>query len=184
MSLPFDIDGFVKNFNFPLQLVQSVESVQTSETGVALNLSTTAFTRRWRDRYGTSVEIGVPAEKGERVAAQVEFYTPSIFRFRMAVGAESVPANNTPMMTDEWVKGEHHPSIQIETNQKAITLASSELTVILHCSPWRIEVLNTAGAIIWETIPAAVYQHPPTGESHLDGASITDAWPSFVTSHP
>lgn len=176
MSLPFDIDGFVKNYDYPLQLVQSGEVVDTDAKSVTLRCTTLKFNRRWRDRYGTWVEIGVPDDAGETVMLKLEFATPEIIRIRMNVG-DDIPANDTPMMVrnfaDEPVAVQH-----IETPQ-GLTLKSSALTLTIHRKPWHITIEDAHGFVLLDTIPAQVFQHPPTGESHLDGASITDAWPWF-----
>ncbi len=176
MSLPFDLDAFVKDYTRPLQLLQRIESVSADERGVTLRCSSTQFTRRWRDRYGTLVEIGAPDVPGESVTVRVEFVTPSILRYRMQPG-EAVPVNDTPMVINDFA-GESFKVI-VEQNETDITLKTEAVTVRLQRKPWRIFVTDSAGRALFNTLPAAVYQHPPTGESHLDGASITDAWPWF-----
>lgn len=181
MSLPFDLDGFVRDHNKSLHLIQSVEIVESCDWGVILRGSTTQFQRRYRDRYGTWVEIGIPAGTGVSAVIAVEFCTPEIVRFRMTPirkGAEAVvPANATPMVVNDFTMRTFPVQIAIESSH--IVLRSEALTVALNCTPWHITITDRAGKVLYHTLPAAVFQHPPTGESHLDGASITDAWPWF-----
>lgn len=176
MSHPFDIDAFAKDFSRPLQLVQRIERAVSDARGVTLHCSTTQFNRRWRDRYGTLVEIGVPGEPGEQVALRIEFVTAEIFRVRMAPG-DSVPTNDTPMVINTF--DDANFSVTTQETDDAITVASDALSVTIQRKPMRMYVRDKHGRELFNTLPAAVYQHPPTGESHLDGASITDAWPWF-----
>jgi alpha-D-xyloside xylohydrolase len=177
-SFPFDLDAFVKNYHHPMQLVVGISAVERVSQGVRLRCATTQFNRRWRDRYGTLVEIGVPGDSGASVAIQVEFITPEVFRFRMNAGsADGIPDNRTPMLADDFAPSS--VAVEVQEDDKAISLRTSAITLTLHRKPWRMSVSDAAGRPVFDTIPAAVYQHPPTGESHLDGASITDAWPWF-----
>ncbi|GIV53184.1 MAG: hypothetical protein KatS3mg038_3705 [Candidatus Kapaibacterium sp.] len=181
MSLPFDLDGFVRDYSKPMHLVQSATVTKQDAWGVDLRGETTQFERRYRDRYGTWVEIATPIEAGDPVAMRVEFCTPEIVRFRATprrMGeTSSVPANRTPMVVNDFA--ERNFPVQIEQCASCVILRSSALTVTLDCKPWRITIADGNGETLYRTIPAAVFQHPPTGESHLDGASITDAWPWF-----
>lgn len=181
MSLPFDLDGFVRDYTKPMHLVQSVEMMAQDAWGVTLRGATTQFMRRYRDRYGTWVEIATPTGAGEPVTICVEFCTPQIVRFRMTpcvTGVQAcVPENKTQMVVNEFA--ERNFAVHIEQNASAITLCSDALNVTLQRNPWQVTITDRHGETLYRTIPAAVFQHPPTGESHLDGASITDAWPWF-----
>jgi alpha-D-xyloside xylohydrolase len=176
MSQPFDLDGFVRDFSRPLQLVRTVEAVEADALGVTLHCATVQFSRRWRDRYGTLVEIGVPGDAGERVTVRIDFLTPHIYRLRMKPGDE-VPVNDTPMVINDFAG--QPPAAAISTADGVTTLQTSALALRIQHSPFRLYCAETTGRQLFNTLPAAVYQHPPTGESHLDGASITDAWPWF-----
>jgi alpha-D-xyloside xylohydrolase len=176
MSLPFDLDAFAKDYSRPMQLATAITEVAPDSTGVTLHGATTRFDRRWRDRYGTLVEIGVPGDAGEPVIMRGEFVTPALFRFRMIPGA-TLPDNRTPMIADDFAPAPYMPEIAVV--DEAITLRSTALTVRITRKPFRMFVTDAEGKPLFHTLPAAVFQHPPTGESHLDGASITDAWPWF-----
>jgi alpha-D-xyloside xylohydrolase len=176
MSLPFDLDAFAKDYARPMQLVQRVESLAADSNGVTIRASTTQFARRYRDRYGTWVEIGVPSDPGEPATVRAEFVTPHLFRLRMIPG-DVLPDNRTPMIADDFSPPPYAP--QIDAADDAVTLRSEALTVRITRKPFRIFVTKPDGTEVFTSLPAAVFQHPPTGESHLDGASITDAWPWF-----
>jgi alpha-D-xyloside xylohydrolase len=176
MSLPFDVDGFVKNYEYPLQLVQSGEMIARDGQSVTLRCATTQFNRRWRDRYGTWVEIGVPGAAGDDMLLKLEFVTPYIIRARVVAG-DILPENHTPMLVEDYAP-QMVDAACIEDEQ-GITLKSSALSLTIQRKPWRIIIQDAQRFPLFETLPAQVYQHPPTGESHLDGASITDAWPWF-----
>jgi len=176
MSLPFDLDAFVKDYSRPLQLVQAVQSFSIDASGVTMRANTTQFNRRHRDRYGTLVEIGVPGDAGESVTLRIEFVTDALLRIRMTPG-DALPDNHTPMIADDFTPPPF--TAQIDAADNAIVLKSAALSVRVQCKPLRLFVMDADGTPLFTTLPAAVYQHPPTGESHLDGASITDAWPWF-----
>jgi alpha-D-xyloside xylohydrolase len=176
MSLPFDLDAFVRDFGRPLQLVRSVESVMSDEHGVTLRCATLQFNRRWRDRYGTLVEIGVPDAPGERVTIRIDVLTPYVYRLRMRPGDE-VPANDTPMVINDF--SGRPPSFAVVRSEGETALETDAFSLRIQHNPFRMYYAERNGKPLFNTLPAAVYQHPPTGESHLDGASITDAWPWF-----
>lgn len=181
MSLPFDLDGFVQDYNKPMHLVQAATVIDQDAWGVTLRGETTQFVRRYRDRYGTWVEIAAPNGPGEAVLMRVEFCTPEIVRFRMnpsdADATPVVPENKTPMVVNDFAARDAF--VQIEVKDTRIILRSSALAIVLTCRPWQMTIIDSKGETLFRTLPAAVFQHPPTGESHLDGASITDAWPWF-----
>jgi alpha-D-xyloside xylohydrolase len=177
MSRPFDLDAFVKDYRHPLHLLQGGQVVIRSERGLTLRCMTTQFERRWRDRYGTLVEIGVPTVDGEEAMLSLEFVTPAVLRLKLRPGSAPLPDNRTPMLDDSFAY--QAVDVRFSEDEEALTMSSAALTVRIHHRPWRITIHNTEGFALWETLPAQVYQHPPTGESHLDGASITDAWPWF-----
>jgi alpha-D-xyloside xylohydrolase len=176
MSLPFDLDAFVTDYSRPLQLVQAVQSFAVDPSGVTIRANTTQFNRRYRDRYGTLVEIGVPGDAGESVTIRIEFVTDALLRLRMMPG-DALPDNHTPMIADDFAPPPF--TAQIDVRDDALVLESSALSVRIQRKPFRLFVSDADGKPLFTTLPAAVYQHPPTGESHLDGASITDAWPWF-----
>ena len=70
MSVRFDVDGFVKSHDRPLQLVSRIEAVQVNSQGVVLHGVTTRYGRRWHDRYGTMAELGFSEGAGEPATIQ------------------------------------------------------------------------------------------------------------------
>lgn len=176
MPLPFDVDAFAKDYRYPLHLVRAVEGYEVDEDGVQLRCATERFDRRHRDRYGTLVEIGVPTGAGDPVTIRLDVVTEQIVRLRMSPGA-AVPENTTPMLANPVV-GVRAPFEVIDTGA-TITITTGSVTAIVDKRPWRLRIESRAGEVLFDTIPADVFQHPPTGESHLDGASVTDAWPWF-----
>jgi alpha-D-xyloside xylohydrolase len=176
MALPFDLDGFVRDFGRPLELVRRVEQVEADARGVTLRCATLQFNRRWRDRYGTLVEIAVPDAQGANATVRIDFLTPYIFRLRMRPGSD-IPDNRTPMVINDFAD---QPAAASITYQNGATLLESDaLSLRIQHEAFRMFCAQRGGDALFNTLPAAVYQHPPTGESHLDGASITDAWPWF-----
>jgi alpha-D-xyloside xylohydrolase len=176
MSLPFDLDAFVRDYQRPLQLVQKIARVETDRFGATLFGATTQFQRKYRDRYGTAVEVGVPGARGDEFVMRLEFCAPEILRFRFTPGG-MLPANRTPMVVNDFADRDF--LVTIQRTETTLILMTSALIVTLQLDPWRMTIRDHAGQKLYETIPAAVFQHPPTGESHRDGASITDAWPWF-----
>ena len=176
MPLPFDVDAFAADYRNPLQLVRSVEGYVVDDRGIELRCATTQFERRHRDRYGTLVEIGVPTEAGETVSIRLDVVTAEIIRMRMKPG-EGMDENETPMLVANVTKA--RAPFDVTDAGASISLTTDAITLVLDKQPWRLRIENRAGQELFDTIPADVFQHPPTGESHLDGASITDAWPWF-----
>ena len=176
MPLPFDVDAFAADYRNPLQLVRSVEGYVVDDRGIEMRCATTQFERRHRDRYGTLVEIGAPTGAGETVTIRLDVVTAEIIRMRVKPG-ESVDENVTPMLAAN-VAAARAP-FEVNDAGATITLATDAINLVLDKRPWRLRIESPAGHTLFDTIPADVFQHPPTGESHLDGASITDAWPWF-----
>ena len=176
MPLPFDVDAFAADYRNPLQLVRSVEGYVVDDRGIEMRCATTQFERRHRDRYGTLVEIGAPTGAGETVTIRLDVVTAEIIRMRVKPG-ESVDENVTPMLAAN-VAAARAP-FEVNDAGATITLATDAINLVLDKRPWRLRIESPAGQTLFDTIPADVFQHPPTGESHLDGASITDAWPWF-----
>ena len=177
MSLPFDIDAFAKNYETTLQLVQSATVIERTEQSLTLRCTTLQFNRRWRDRYGTMVEIGVPSEAGDDVLLKIEFTAPDVIRVRLLASLGAMPENRTPMLDDGYAP--QTVLVDFSEDDQGIIFRSSKLTLKIYRKPWHITIHDLQGVKILDTLPAQVFQHPPTGESHLDGASITDAWPWF-----
>lgn len=177
MSHPFDLDAFVKDYRYPLHLVQDCQVVARNERGLTLCCTTMQFERRWRDRYGTLVEIGVPTTAGTDVMLSIEFVNDVVLRMKMRPGNEPLPDNLTPMLDDSF--DYEAVKVRFSEDSESFTMHSTTLTVRIERKPWHIIIQDAEGCTLFETLPAQVYQHPPTGESHLDGASITDAWPWF-----
>lgn len=177
MSHPFDLDAFVKDYRYPLHLVQDCQVVARNERGLTLCCTTMQFERRWRDRYGTLVEIGVPTTAGTDVMLSIEFVNDAVLRMKMRPGNEPLPDNLTPMLDDSF--DYEAVKVRFSEDSESFTMRSTTLIVRIKRKPWHIIIHDAEGRTLFETLPAQVYQHPPTGESHLDGASITDAWPWF-----
>lgn len=182
MSLPFDLDSFVQDYAKPLQLVTRAQLLSKDCCGVTLQGETTRFMRQYRDRYGTWVEIARPEGVGDPVTLGIEFCTPHILRVRMQVGRDGkllpLPENRTPMVVNDF--SERDFPLCFTQTDLGINLESESLGVKLTLRPWQVEVYETVSKkVLFRSLPAAVFQQPPTGESHLDGATITDAWPWF-----
>lgn len=183
MSLPFDLDAFVQDYAKPLHLVTRASLVERSDYGVTLQGETTRFMRQYRDRYGTWVEIARPVGTGDPVLLGIEFCTPHILRVRMQVGRGGkvlpLPENKTPMVVNDFSLRDF--PLRITHTGTEVNLESEAVSVKLILDPWQIHIYETEGnrRLLFRSLPAAVFQHPPTGESHLDGATITDAWPWF-----
>jgi alpha-D-xyloside xylohydrolase len=94
---------------------------------------------------------------------------------RLAQG-DLPPANLTPMLAVSAV-----PSTEavVEQLDDRILLKTAGLTLTVWRAPFCYEVRDERGAVIRRTVPAAVYQHPPTGESDMAGQALADAWPWF-----
>lgn len=181
MSLPFDLDQFAQDYDKPLQLVTRAHVLSQGTYSVTLRGDTTRFFRQYRDRYGTHVEIACPSGAGTPVMMQVEFCTPEIVRVRMQVGRGEqlipLPANQTPMVVNDFATRGFPVAMAYEG--RTLVMQSSALRVTLTLDPWQMTFTDSDGQPLFRTLPAAVFQHPPTGESHRDGNSITDAWPWF-----
>ena len=176
MSATIDLDAFVKNYHLPLQLVRRVDHFSIDDWGVTLRCQTRRFQREYRDRYGTWVEIGEEDGNGEPATIRVEFCTPHIYRFRMTP-RDDIPENRTPMVINDFADRQF--SLTIQETDDQIILTSEALTVILQLDPWQITVTLSDGSPLFRSLPAAMFQHPPTGMHSIDGANISDAWPWF-----
>ena len=180
MTHPFDLDAFVDDHSRPLQLVHRVISVSWLPDGVLLRCETTAVQREYRDRYGTLVEVASVVGAGLPVTIAVTFAAAHTMRFRMAVGEhDAIPTNHTPMLADNYAPAK--VAFDLAEMDEKTTLKTDELTITLEHDPWRMTVHDAGGYRLFDTVPAEVFQHPPTGMSGIgiDGVSLMDAWPWF-----
>ncbi|MEM6282518.1 MAG: TIM-barrel domain-containing protein, partial [Chloroflexota bacterium] len=181
MTHAFDLDAFVNDHDRPLHLVRRVLSVAALPDGVFFHCETRQFQRSYRDRYGTLVEVAEDTGAGLAATVAITFASSAVMRFRMSAGSflDNIPANKTPMLVDDYA-----PDVlafeMIETDD-AISLKTADLRVTIYRDPWRMTVRNASGKLLFDTVPAAVFQHPPTGMSGIgiENANITDAWPWF-----
>ncbi|NDJ62381.1 MAG: alpha-xylosidase [Chloroflexi bacterium] len=178
MSLPFDLDAFVNNYDLPLHLIQAAELVEQHGFGLTLRCTTTQFQRRYRDRYGTLTEIAEPSGAGVPMLVGINFHTPEIVRVQVYAGADDwPPRNRTPMIAADLEQ--HTRSARVEHDEHSITLRTDTLRVTVDFDPWRLTISSRGGDLLFDTLPASVFQHPPVGASSIGGGSITDAWPWF-----
>ncbi|MDX1416737.1 MAG: glycoside hydrolase family 31 protein, partial [Candidatus Promineifilaceae bacterium] len=179
MTHAFDLDAFVKNHDHPLQLVTHITDVQPDERGVTIHAGTKRYRRHFHDRYGTMAELAVEEGLGASATMRLEFCTPEILRFRFSPHAvETLPANETPMVVEDFAQDSF--PVAVESGQTSFTLRSEALQVTMQRDPWQLFIVDYTGSSLFETIPAAVFQQPPTGTSTVSGApSLTDAWPWF-----
>ena len=171
----FDVSAFARDHTRPLTCVSAITEVIADANGVTLHCATQRLQRRYRDRYGTSLEVATLLGPGPVATIRIEFPTEAILRFRFAPG-DTVPENQTPMVVGVFSEP---PIVQVEATEQQIVLSTAHLCVTLDRAPYRMRVTDQRGTTLVDTIPAAVYQHPPTGESEIGGTSLPDAWPWF-----
>lgn len=172
----FDTDALFNDHRLPLTCIKSVRTVRVDGSGVVLTCETVEINRRMRDRYGTNLETADFGPAGPPATVRFDFVTPTVIRHRASLGGP-VPERMTPMLLDDFDREVH---IEVREDPDSITLTSGRASVIIDRDPYRVVILDSSGVKVRSTIPAAVYQHAPTGESEIKaGAAISDAWPWF-----
>ncbi|MFP4310497.1 MAG: TIM-barrel domain-containing protein [Nitriliruptoraceae bacterium] len=173
---PYRADAVVRDLSQPLLSVRAVEAVATDTTGVTLTCRTDRIVRRLRDRTGTALETAEAIGDGPTATLRIEAVSEHILRVRAALGAE-VSDGNTELLDGALPSPAVPPTITEDGS--AVGLTTGALHVRIDRDPYRLLVTTRTGERLVETLPAAVYLSPPTGESHLDGRALSDAWPWF-----
>ncbi len=171
----FDTDVFFRDHRVDLACVREVLSAHIEGSSLTLRCRTVLIRRSMRDRYGTNLEIADPVGDGPEATVRFDALAPHTIRMRMAPGTE-LPDNITPMI-ETVLAADSSTQIIEEPGSWRITTEAAEVEIFRN--PFRYVIRTRAGEVLRETIPAAVYQKPPTGESHIDGAALSDAWPWF-----
>lgn len=171
----FDTDVLFRDHGVDLICIRSVRSAQIEGSSLVLQCRTVRIHRTMRDRYGTILEIADPVGDGPDATVRFDALSPSTIRMRMSPG-DDVPANATPMIETPLPAD---TTARIAENAESWLITTVDAEVEIWRDPFRYIVRTRNGAVLRETIPAAVYQRPPTGESHIDGAALSDAWPWF-----
>jgi alpha-D-xyloside xylohydrolase len=173
-SSTYDTDVLLRDHRLPLLCVRSVRDVEVDAHGITLHCETVQVDRRMRDRYGTNLEVGEDVGPGPDAVVRFDAVSDHVLRMRLAQALP--PANLTPMLAVSAV-----PSTEavVEQLDDRILLKTAGLTLTVWRAPFCYEVRDERGAVIRRTVPAAVYQHPPTGESDMAGQALADAWPWF-----
>ena len=175
-GMPFHADDIVRDLQRPLLCVTEVRDVAVSDAQVVMRCSTQYLQRRLRDRTGSALETADPIGNGPDATLVLDVVSDHILRFRAALG-DRVPDGETQLLHGAVPQPDQPPRVTVTTD--AIVVATEGFTMTVDRSPYRLHLVDTAGRRLIETIPAAVYLAPPTGESHLDGQALSDAWPWF-----
>lgn len=175
-GLPFRADEVVRDLDRPLICVRAVTDVTPTATGVELTCRTEQIARRLRDRTGTALETADPVGAGPAATVRIDVVTDHVVRIRAALDGP-VPAGDTPLLAGPVPAPTDPPETQVDDDR--IVVRTSEVVVTIDRDPYRLTVTDAHGRRLIETLPAAVYLAPPTGESHLDGRALSDAWPWF-----
>ena len=171
----YDTDVLLRDHRRPLTCVSSIQDVTSTSGSVEFLCDTSLIHRQMRDRYGTNLEIGEVTGAGPEVTVRFDAVTPEVVRMRMAIGRD-VPANHTPMLEVETVPSS---SATLAEEEDRWIFSTGALVVTVWKDPFRYEIRDLRGVVLRESIPASVYLNPPTGESHLDGRALSDAWPWY-----
>jgi len=134
--------------SLPVELVAELRDVALDGSGVVLTCGTQRFRLLPREMYGTIVETPFePPTPGKLATVRLDFLTPEIVRVRYAPGP-GVPANETPMVVGAFEK----PVLpRLGEQAGAVTLESDAVHLIVRREPWRLELCDSAGALIWAT---------------------------------
>ena len=170
-----DTDVLFRDHAVVLNCVRSVLSVTVEAAAIEFRCSTIRIRRTMRDRYGTNLEIADEDGRGPDVTVRMDAINDHVVRLRMAKG-EGVPQNDTPMVVS---RPSEDAGIEVVEGDGYWTVWTGALEVQVWADPFKYMIRTKDGKVLRETIPAAVYQRPPTGESHIDGAALSDAWPWF-----
>jgi len=180
MSHPFDLDTFAADHAKPLQLVHRVRDHSSDQSTLTLTCETLRFQRSNRDRYGTTLETAEAVGRGPDVTIRVRVYTPYVMRFQMVVGDPALLETKTPMVLPEFF--ERQTPVQFMLSDDTIDFTTEALQVSIFRDPWHLHIRDSNGDRLWETVPAAIFQHPPTGMASINGSAMPDAWPWFFRS--
>ncbi|MCC5949259.1 MAG: DUF4968 domain-containing protein [Nitriliruptoraceae bacterium] len=174
-------DAVVRDLDRPLICVDRIDTVEDRPGGVDLTATTTRIARRLRDRTGTALETADPIGPGPTARLRIELLDAHVVRIRAVLDADIDERPGPLLVTDPVVvaPAEH---VAVQRTDTAITLTSAAVTVTIHRDPFHLEVRDADGRRLHEGIPASVTLSPPTGESHLDGRALSDAWPWFFRS--
>lgn len=172
----FDTDALFNDHALPLICISAVRDVHADESGMTLICDTVQISRRMRDRYGTNLETADFSGAGPTATVRLDFVTPTVIRQRAFLGTH-IPERPTPMLLDDITLP---VDISVTQTPDNVTMSSAEARVVVAREPYSLTFEDAQGKCLRRTVPAAVYQHAPTGESEVKaGAALSDAWPWF-----
>jgi len=168
-----EAEPLARDLALPLACVTRVAEVVPDAGGLTLHVETTLLQHRLRDRYGTVLETADPVGPGPPAVVRLGVVSPAVVRLRFTPGGD-VPANDTPMLAGPVPASS---AFAVEGGDGHVALRTAELELRVDLDPYRLVLRDARGATLLETVPAAVYQQPPTGEADLLGGEMADAWP-------
>jgi alpha-D-xyloside xylohydrolase len=148
----------------PVELVSRLLSVDVSGATVTMRCATDRHEPLLADYYGTVAETVFGRPTGGRDATVVvDFWHDDVARVRYAPGAE-VPATPVPPLvggpdaTSPMVVGTRDPAVTVTVVETAdaITASTSAVTLTVVRDPWRLELRDRSGALLWATKPVDI----------------------------
>ncbi len=138
----------------PVELAARVLEVAADGRGLTLRCGTDRHEPELQDYYGTVAEtVFTPPSPGRDVTVRIDVWTPHVVRVRYL--PDGLPGAEPPSAV---LTGRPDPEVAVEVREDAdrvvLTTSAVELTV-LH-EPLRLELRNSAGALLWATKPVDI----------------------------
>ena len=149
----------------PVDLVARLASIRIEGASVRMRCGTDRYQPRLQDYYGTVAEtVSAPAATGDDATVRVDFWSPSLLRFRFSPGA-TVPESPLPPVPgfegslSPMVTGTPDAEVALHSEELSdrvvVRTQAVELTVIRD--PWRLELRDVAsGSLLWATSPVDI----------------------------
>ncbi len=164
MSRTYELEPFL-DAPAPVDLVARLADLRVEGATVTMRCGTDHYRPVLQDYYGTVAEtVFADPVAGDDASVVVDFWSPTILRFRYAPGA-GVPDSPLPPVPgfeeslSPMVTGRPDEGVELETEERddrvLVRSRAVELTVIRD--PWRLELRDRAtGGLLWATRPVDI----------------------------
>ncbi|MGY1670853.1 glycoside hydrolase family 31 protein [Geodermatophilus sp. SYSU D00710] len=138
----------------PVELVARLLEARPHAAGLTLRCGTDRHEPELQDYYGTVAEAVFAAPvPGRDVTVRIDFWTPHVVRVRYLPDGMPAAEPPSPVLT-----GRPDATVPLEVREEpdrvVVRSAAVELTVVRE--PWRLELRDRAGALLWATRPVDI----------------------------
>jgi alpha-D-xyloside xylohydrolase len=138
----------------PVELAARLLAVQADARGLTLRVGTDRYEPELQDYYGTVAETVFPAPvPGRDVTVRIDVWTPHVVRVRFLPDGLPDAEPPSPVLTG---RPDDEVDLDVREEEDRVVLRTSAVDVVVVREPWRLELRDSAGALLWATKPVDI----------------------------